>query len=389
MHDALTFALGLILGAAMIGGIWLTELRVRRYRERQELTLLKNSTEEHVMLILDTLPESFILLDSDNNIIRASQLATNFGMIQDGVLRPNLATIVTEVFLSGQATDVEFDMVSVRKRHRRPRRIWVRVAKASSDRVVVLFEDHTEKIRLEETRRDFVSNISHELKTPIGGIKLLAETIGTISDDADQVRHFAASLETETDRLAQLVQEIIQLSRLQESDALTDPQLVSVDDVVAEALRRTDVEAHARHIDLVSGGESGIEILGDEVLLITAVRNLLDNAVRYSHPYSRVSVVVSRHNNQVSIAVIDTGIGISDEAQERVFERFYRGDEARSRETGGTGLGLSIVKHIVHDHGGEVKLWSQIRQGSTFTILLPLAHHTIRHIQSQAEGGNE
>ncbi|USR78936.1 sensor histidine kinase [Arcanobacterium pinnipediorum] len=389
MQDALTFGLGLILGAAIIGGIWLTELRLRRYRERQELTDLKNTTEEHVMLILDTLPESFILLDSDNNIIRASQLATNFGMIQEGVLRPNLATIVSDVFHTGQAKDVEFDMVSVRNRHRRPRRIWVRVAKASSDRVVVLFEDHTEKLRLEETRRDFVSNISHELKTPIGGIKLLAETIGTVSDDAQQVRHFATSLEAESDRLSQLVQEIIQLSRLQESDALTDPQLVSVDAVVAEALRRTEVEAQARHIELISGGQSGLEIVGDELLLITAVRNLVDNAVRYSHPYSRVSVVVSAQNNQVSIAVIDTGLGIPDHAQERVFERFYRGDEARSRETGGTGLGLSIVKHIVHDHGGEVKLWSQVRQGSTFTIILPRAYHGVPEVQSDVEGENE
>ncbi|QRV01668.1 two-component sensor histidine kinase [Arcanobacterium phocisimile] len=388
MQEAMTFAVGLMLGAAIIGGIWLTELRIRRYRERQEIASVKTTTEEHVMLILDTLPESFILVDQDNAIIRASGLATNFGLIQDGVLRANLAAIVSEVFVTGEARDVEFDMVSIRKRHSRPRRIWVRVAKASSDRVVVLFEDQTDKLRLEKTRRDFVSNISHELKTPIGGIKLLAETITNVSDDGEQVRHFASSLEAESDRLAQLVQEIIQLSRLQESDALTDPRTVSVDAVVAEALTRIQVEADARKIELVHGGETGLEVLGDDVLLVTALRNLLDNAVRYSHPHSRVSVVVSAENNHVSIAVIDAGLGIPDDAKERVFERFYRGDEARSRETGGSGLGLSIVKHIVHDHGGEVKLWSQVRQGSTFTIILPLAHHAIQAARIEAEGEN-
>ncbi|WP_216395672.1 sensor histidine kinase [Arcanobacterium phocae] len=373
MHEALSFGLGLVLGAVIIGGIWLTERRIRRHRDDKELQSAKLAMHEQVRLILDTLPQSYIVVDRNHRVVRSSALATAFGLVHGQVLRPELDAIVGDVFASGQTRDTEFDMANRRSRHAVARRIWVRVARASVDKVVVLFEDQTEKIRLENTRRDFVANVSHELKTPIGGIKLLAETISNVSDDVEQVRRFAQALETESDRLSQLVQEIIQLSRLQESDALIDPQIVSIDAVVAEALKRTQLEADARQIDLVSGEESGLTVVGDFLLLVTAVRNLLDNAVRYSNPHSRVSVVVSGTNTEVHIAVIDAGVGISDEAKTRVFERFYRGDEARSRETGGTGLGLSIVKHVVNDHGGQVKLWSELGHGSTFTLVLPRA----------------
>ncbi|WP_216386539.1 sensor histidine kinase [Arcanobacterium phocae] len=373
MHEALSFGLGLVLGAVIIGGIWLTERRIRRHRDDKELQSAKLAMHEQVRLILDTLPQSYIVVDRDHRVVRSSALATAFGLVHGQRLRPELDAIVGDVFASGQTRDTEFDMANRRSRHAVARRIWVRVARASVDKVVVLFEDQTEKIRLENTRRDFVANVSHELKTPIGGIKLLAETISNVSDDVEQVRRFAQALETESDRLSQLVQEIIQLSRLQESDALTDPQIVSIDAVVAEALKRTQLEADARQIDLVSGEESGLSVLGDFLLLVTAVRNLLDNAVRYSNPHSRVSVVVSGTNTEVHIAVIDAGVGISDEAKTRVFERFYRGDEARSRETGGTGLGLSIVKHVANDHGGQVKIWSELGHGSTFTLVLPRA----------------
>ncbi|WP_216402479.1 sensor histidine kinase [Arcanobacterium phocae] len=373
MHEALSFGLGLVLGAVIIGGIWLTERRIRRHRDDKELQSAKLAMHEQVRLILDTLPQSYIVVDRDHRVVRSSALATAFGLVHGQRLRPELDAIVGDVFASGQTRDTEFDMANRRSRHAVARRIWVRVARASVDKVVVLFEDQTKKIRLENTRRDFVANVSHELKTPIGGIKLLAETISNVSDDVEQVRRFAQALETESDRLSQLVQEIIQLSRLQESDALTDPQIVSIDAVVAEALKRTQLEADARQIDLVSGEESGLSVLGDFLLLVTAVRNLLDNAVRYSNPHSRVSVVVSGTNTEVHIAVIDAGVGISDEAKTRVFERFYRGDEARSRETGGTGLGLSIVKHVANDHGGQVKIWSELGHGSTFTLVLPRA----------------
>ncbi|WP_353065395.1 sensor histidine kinase [Arcanobacterium hippocoleae] len=180
------------------------------------------------------------------------------------------------------------------------------------------------------------------------------------------------------------MQEIIQLSRLQETDALSDPQVVSIDGVVDEALARIEVVAKSRQITLSRGGEHGLEVYGDYSLLMTAVRNLLDNAVRYSKAYSRVSVGISSTRNAVSIAVVDAGQGIPQELHDRVFERFFRGDSARSRETGGSGLGLSIVKHVVQDHGGKVHLWSQEGRGSTFTIELPKIYEQNQKAQPSA-----
>ena len=170
------------------------------------------------------------------------------------------------------------------------------------------------------------------------------------------------------------VQEIIELTRLQERDALAEPEVVDIDAVVAEAVARVRVEADANQITLVTGGTRGLRVRGDSALITTAVRNLLDNAIRYSEPRTRVSVGVSLDAGDpdiVRIAVVDQGIGIPKEEQERVFERFYRVDKARSRATGGTGLGLSIVKHVAADHGGAVELWSAPGRGSTFTLVLP------------------
>jgi len=217
--------------------------------------------------------------------------------------------------------------------------------------------------RLEDMRRDFVANVSHELKTPVGAIQLLAETVEAGADDPDFVRDYSGRMRKEACRLGVLVQEIIELTRLQEGDALAEPEVVDIDDVVAEAVDRVRVEADGRQIALVSGGTKGLRVRGDAALITTAVRNLLDNAIRYSEPRTRVSVGVSLDAEDpdiVRIAVVDQGIGIPKEEQERVFERFYRVDKARSRATGGTGLGLSIVKHVAADHGGTVLLSSHL-----------------------------
>ncbi|HLS73511.1 MAG TPA: ATP-binding protein, partial [Actinomycetaceae bacterium] len=224
-----------------------------------------------------------------------------------------------------------------------------------------------------QVRRDFVANVSHELKTPVGALALLAETVADAADDPAAVRRFSAQMTRESRRLSALVQEIIDLSRLQEPDVLVDSALLAVDDVIAEAADRVRVEAESRRITLTVGGEPNLYVHGDADLLATAVRNLLDNALRHSEPLSRVSVGVSRDSDQVRIAVVDQGEGMDAEQQQRVFERFYRADPARARRTGGSGLGLSIVKHIAADHGGVAEVWSKPGAGSTFTLVLPLA----------------
>jgi two-component system sensor histidine kinase SenX3 len=247
----------------------------------------------------------------------------------------------------------------------------VRVAQVSGRHLVVLAEDLTQARRLEAVRRDFVVNVSHELKTPVGALQLLAETVHDAADDPDAVRRFTDRMQSEASRLSALVHEIIELSRLQVAGAVGQVAVVDVDAVLAEAVDRARTAADAKKVRLDLGGVRGTTVLGQHDLLVTAVRNLVDNAVAYSGEASHVGVGVREAGDLVEIAVVDEGIGIPADEQDRVFERFYRVDPARSRDTGGTGLGLSIVKHVAADHGGDESVWSQPGRGSTFTMRLP------------------
>jgi two-component system sensor histidine kinase SenX3 len=258
--------------------------------------------------------------------------------------------------------------------------VLARVAPLSSSLILLLVEDHTEARRVDAVRRDFLANVSHELKTPVGAMALLAEALLDAADDPEAVRRFAGRMEHESSRLSRLVQDVIELSRLQGHDPLDSPALVCVDDVVAEAVDRSRLAADARSVTLVCGGRQGLKVMGDSRQLVTALGNLVDNAVRYGPEASRVVVstneVGSGANAVVEVSVTDEGPGISAPERDRIFERFYRVDAARSRETGGTGLGLSIVKHVAAGHGGEVTVWSAEGTGSTFTLRLPAANST-------------
>jgi two-component system sensor histidine kinase SenX3 len=213
--------------------------------------------------------------------------------------------------------------------------------------------------------------VSHELKTPVGAISLLAEALESSADDEEAVRRFAKRMHKESGRLAALVQDIIELSRLQGASVAQQGRPVDVNAVIHEAVDRSQLPAESKNIKIVVGGHVDGMVFGDPDLLVTALRNLIDNAIRYSPENTRVGVGVRAKEGLIAISVTDQGEGLSPEDQERVFERFYRVDSARSRHTGGTGLGLSIVKHVVSNHGGEVTLWSQPGQGSTFTLRLP------------------
>ena len=239
--------------------------------------------------------------------------------------------------------------------------------------MLVLAEDQTESRRIEEVRRDFVANVSHELKTPVGALALLAETIEDAADDAEAVRRFAGRMRQEAARLTFLVQDLITLNRIQAAEPIPDPRPVEIDAVVAEALDRCRMKANARGITLTSAGLRGLSVLGAEDLLVTALRNLLENAVVYSPERTNVVVSVKRPGDGgVELSVADQGIGIPERDLERVFERFYRVDPARSRATGGTGLGLAIVKHVMAAHDGRVNVHSVEGRGSTFTLWIPL-----------------
>lgn len=236
---------------------------------------------------------------------------------------------------------------------------------------LLMLHDITEQLRVEEMRRDFVANTSHELKTPVGAVTLLAEAIESAADDPDQVRYFTTRLAFEAERLARLTSRILDLSRVQAAEELTEAVSVSVDEVVAASLEEHAVVASAAKIELVRGGQRGTTVVGDAQTLTEAVSNLIANAVAYSPAGAHVGVGVRVVDGVVEIAVTDQGTGIAEADQQRIFERFYRADQARSRRTGGTGLGLAIVKHAVQRHDGEVRVWSQPGRGSTFTIRIP------------------
>jgi len=240
------------------------------------------------------------------------------------------------------------------------------------ENIVVLISDESEASRVHEVRRDFVANISHELKTPIGALSLLSEAVLSASEEPASVVKFASRMQLEAKRLTDLVQAIINLSRLQDSDPLQIANEHYVSDLITEAVDLVKTTSEAKGIKVTVKSNPSIVVLGDGEQLIMALHNLLENAINYSPINTQVSVSASETDEIVEITVTDQGIGIPDGELDRIFERFYRVDPARSRETGGTGLGLSIVKHVATNHGGEVRVWSSPKVGSSFAIRLPI-----------------
>ena len=232
--------------------------------------------------------------------------------------------------------------------------------------------DISELRRVESVRRDFVANVSHELKTPIGALALLAETMAA-DDDPVVIRQLAERVQLESDRLGRIVDDLLDLSLIEAQEAPSrGPVPVYV--VLHEAVERVRAAADARGIPIeISPISADLEVVCDRSQLVSAVTNLLDNAVKYSDSDEPVELVASIDDGAASIAVRDHGIGIPKRDLERIFERFYRVDRARSRATGGTGLGLSIVRHIAQAHGGDVTVESIEGVGSTFRLRLPLA----------------
>ncbi|MDY5140206.1 sensor histidine kinase [Actinotignum timonense] len=368
---------GIAVLAAVCGGIAVGIIAslAFAYSQRSLRPLRVTTTVEPVedaVKVLEAIPQFFVLVSALDVVERASTQAYSFGLVRDDrLVRPEFIQLVARVRDTGEVLSRPLSIKRSTLKNQSDTRLMVYAAPLSGGRVLVLFEDNTEKLKLEETRRDFVANVSHELKTPVGAISLLVETLESAADDPQAVRHFTAQLDTEVVRLRGLVQDIIELSRLQEGNALTTTELVDVDAVVAESVARMDVEAANRGVKIVSGGQPGLAVYGDRRMLATAIRNLLDNAVRYTRPHGRVSIATSLADGQVLISVVDQGEGIEAAQRERIFERFYRGDAARDRNSGGSGIGLASVKHVVQDHGGRIKLWSKVGQGSTFTICLP------------------
>ena len=364
-------ATGLLLGALLV--LLLTRRRAPATAAalapapRSDVDARPSSVE-----VIDALPVAIAVLDAEGAVVLGNRSAVELGVVRgERLLVAELRSLVREVRRTGALLDVELALATSPLK-RLPEAVRVRLVPVGEHgHVALLVEDVTEVRRVEAVRRDFVANVSHELKTPVGAMALLSEALLDASQDPVAVRRFGTRLQREASRLARLVQELIDLSRLQGAEPLPEPAVVSVDHVLVEALDRARTAATARGIALVRGGERGLTVDGSEAQLVTAVGNLIENAVHYSPERTRVAVAARRGDGAVEITVTDQGIGIAEKDLERVFERFYRADPARSRATGGTGLGLAIVKHVATNHGGEVSVWSVEGSGSTFTLRLP------------------
>jgi two-component system, OmpR family, sensor histidine kinase SenX3 len=364
--QALLFALlGAVLGAGVVLA-W----RVSEREMHQRAPVEEPAVPPGIATVLSVLRSSALVVDEKDEVVKASAPAYAFGVVSGHQVNvQELADLIRQVRRDGQIRETE--LVMSRGRGIAPQHVTARVAPLSSRLVLALVEDRTRERRVEAIRRDFVANVSHELKTPVGALNLLAEAVQEAADDPEAVSRFAGRMQTESARLNRLVQQIIELSRLQGDDPLEDPQIVDVDEVVTRAVDQSEIDAQSKDISLVHNGESALQILGNRDEVALALGNLVANAVAYSPNGSTVVVGARANERMVDLTITDQGIGIPARELERIFERFYRVDPARHRSTGGTGLGLSIVKHVAASHGGEVRVWSVEGQGSTFTLSLP------------------
>jgi two-component system sensor histidine kinase SenX3 len=358
--------IGLVLGV-----LSMVAFRISERSRAVHLTVGEPSIPDGAAEVLSVIGRAYVVVDAVNGVVRANPSAYAFGLVRGHSLAHDELLELTD--------RVRADGIIVDRRYELPRGpvgqgilvVQLRVAPLADEYILVLADDRSEISRTEAMRHDFVVNVSHELKTPVGAISLLAEAIDGAADDEEAVRRFAGRLSVESTRLAALVQDIIELSRLQAKDTVRAGQPVDLNRVVSEAVDRSRLPAEARDIDIKVAGRIDSTVHGDPDQLMTALRNLIDNAVRYSPEGTTVGVGLKSVRGLAQISVTDQGVGIPEEEQDRIFERFYRIDAARSRQTGGTGLGLSIVKHVISNHGGEVTVWSQPGRGSTFTVRLP------------------
>jgi two-component system, OmpR family, sensor histidine kinase SenX3 len=384
--------LALVVGLAF--GFWLAprmvERRQRRATEQSGMTL-----SEMFAYIVSLSTLGIVVVDTYRDVVYTNDRAGELGLVRDRLLVDQAWAAAQRTLATGE--DAEFDLSPV-KRATPGREAWavrglVRQLTEEDGRFAVVYaDDQSEQARMEASRRDFVANVSHELKTPVGAMGLLAEALLASTDDTATVTRFAEKIVTESNRLATMVTELIELSRLQGAEPLPDLDGVDVDSIVAEVVSRHKVAADSADIAITTDAPQGYQVLGSETLLSTALANLVSNAIAYSPKGSQVSISRRQRGGNIEIAVTDRGVGIAKADQERVFERFFRVDKARSRATGGTGLGLAIVKHVAANHNGTIRLWSQPGTGSTFTLSIPVCSDSAEESELnpvQSQGGRQ
>jgi two-component system sensor histidine kinase SenX3 len=340
--------------------------------ESEEIRNLDGAVLPDALLrIFELLEDDVLVIDTEDSPIFQSPGISTLNILKDSRLDGDEILAIVRAVRRTQAPHQGLIEIPRGPFGKGKRKIKIAVTSLDEDSILILINDESEKARVDAIRRDFIANISHELKTPIGALSLLSEAISQAKDDPEAMERFANRIKSEAKRLEDLVREIINLSRLQGEDPLTDPHPIEMGAVVNEAIAQAETNAESRQITVERGDKHEAWVLGDRQQLIMAVHNLVENAINYSPEGTRVSVELKSVGDVIEVDVVDQGIGIKETDLERIFERFYRVDPARSRETGGTGLGLSIVKHVAQNHGGEVKVWSKIGVGSTFALRLP------------------
>ncbi len=358
--------LGLLAGVLFGAGLMAALLR----RPEDDGPQTAVHTDE-VRAIMGVMSSGVVIVGPHDELLAHNEVAEQLGLVRGTRIGiPAVLDLVREGRRDGRLGTLSASLAE--RPGRRGVQLEIRTLPLEGGRIFVVADDRSADVRADTSRRDFLTNATHELKTPIGAISLLSEAIADAAGEPDAVARFAGRIGSEAARLTNLVQQIITLSRLQGAGAAASEKVL-VEDLVDEALLRCRALAEGRSIALTSAGEHGLWVRGDAEHLTTALTNLIQNAINYSDPGARVAVAsrLDRDGDWVEIAVSDNGIGIAQADQGRVFERFYRVDEARSRETGGTGLGLTIVREIVEAQGGSVGLWSRPGSGSTFTVRLP------------------
>lgn len=364
----LALVFGAIAGAA-ITGLIVWAFRQRKIDDEETSDVLPRGVAQ----LVAQLDGAVLILDRSLNVVSASETAHHLGLIgQKRLIDSELVKLANKASKGKPVIRENFEI----SRSAIGDATLTVTAQASPFRkrfILLTVADRGEYMRLDDVRREFVANVSHELKTPIASVGLLAEALQEAADDPEMVRHFASRLTAESQRLGDITKEIIELSRLQGEGALAEFEPIEVCDIIEQAIDQNRVVAKSKGINVAAGGMLDVQVYGDAARLVVALSNLIANAVHYSPDNSQVGVGATVRDEFVEIAVTDQGIGMTKDEAERVFERFYRTDQARSRSTGGTGLGLSIVKHIISNHGGDIKVWSAPGKGSTFTIRLPEA----------------
>lgn len=360
-------ALGLGIGAALTP-------RILERRQRRAITEAGITVSQMLHHVVSLAPIGMVVVDAHRDVVFINDRATELGLVRDRQLDERAWSAAQRVLVTGEGVEVDLSqpLRAAPGRSGLSVRGHVRLLSKQDPRFAVVYvEDQSEQARMEASRRDFVANVSHELKTPVAAMGVLAEALLESAEDPETVHHFSRKILTESQRLANMVGELIELSRLQGAEPLPDLDGIDVDSVVSEAISRHKVAADNADIKVTTDAPSGFRVLGDQSLLVTALANLISNAIAYSPDESKVSISRRRRGDNIEISVTDRGIGIARADQERVFERFFRVDKARSRATGGTGLGLAIVKHVAANHNGSIRLWSQPGTGSTFTLSIP------------------